>query len=314
MPPFFGADDLASALCLANQATPTPAALATALRSLYPNDDGPSVADLLATGWVVPTIDKLRLRLPPPSPAELWQRSGATSGLAQLPLANNNGLATTNKLILDKPALSGTLELPPKFSYYQGPITNTAPRAAITVAELHGVIINPPRSLRNRAAAARIEYEQHGKSTAYRALKNGLDYFTVGGIFARRQDAALLTPSHLLVLDFDDMDGEVAKARAALLADEAIAPALALLFISPSGDGLKVVLAADPRHERRRNYERLAQHLTRRYGWGPTLDRKTADISRACFLSHDPTAWIAPSLVVNAAGQTPNFYQNNDTT
>ncbi len=189
----------------------------------------------------------------------------------------------------------------PLFSYYRAPITNTVPHAAITLGQLHRVLLNPPRPLRERADAARAEYAAHGKSPAYRALKNGLDYFTAGGTFApTRADAHLAAGSGLLTLDFDELGGGVAEARAALLADAALAPALALVFVSPSGDGLKAVLAADPRHSRQINYERLARHLTKRYGWGPTLDKKTADVSRACFLSHDPAAWLAPAYALAA--------------
>lgn len=187
-------------------------------------------------------------------------------------------------------------------SYFVGPITQTAPRASITAAQLHAVIVNPPAYLRERACAARAEYAANGKSTHYKKLKCDLDYFTAGGTFTHRQDKSLITESGLLTLDFDELGGRVDEVRAALLADAAIAQALVLVFVSPSGDGLKAVLAADPHYSRVRNYACLARYLASRYSWGITLDRKTADISRACFLSHDPTAWLAPAYAVMPAG------------
>ena len=273
--PTFDADALTCALALAGN-TPTPDELTAALATMYPAGDAPTVAGLLAAGRLVPAISgRSRLRVPPLTNAELSRR------LAELPPPEPTETAAPGG---------------PLIGYFRGPITNTTPHAAVTPAQVHRVLTKPPTDLRVRADAARAEYAAHGKSAHYRELKNGLDYFTAGGTFApTRADANLTTAAGLLTLDFDELAGQVAEARAALLADEALAPALVLLFVSPSGDGLKAVLAADPRHDRATNYRRLGQHLTRRYGWGPTLDKKTADVSRACFLSHDPTAWLAPA-------------------
>lgn len=272
--PTFGDDDLSSILVVAGAATPTRARVEKAVAELYGDGAGPSVSDLLAGGWLVPTIDKQRLRLPPLTQTEWTKRLRAGP----------------------PPARAGPradVSAPPRFSYFEGPITKTTPRAAIMVTDLYKVIVSPPSSLRERARAARAEYEAHGSSERYRGLKKRLDYVSVGGTFTRREDAALVHPSGLLVLDFDGMGGGLAEARAALLSDPLLAPAIALLFVSPSGDGLKVVATLDPRHDRRENYRRIHRYLTHRYGWGPTLDMKTADVSRVCFLSHDPTAWLA---------------------
>lgn len=285
----FGADDLASILVLTGKATPTPPEVTAAIAELYGAGAGPSISDLLAGGWLVYSVDKQRLRLPPIAPAEMRQRYHSRSSVATSNSRPGGGGAPGSN---DGPGVDPETR---QFSYFNGPITNTTPRAAITVAALYRVLTAPPNSLRKRADAARAEYEACGKSNRYRELKNQLDYFTAGGTFTRRQDAALVAPSGLLVLDFDEMRGGVAEARAALLADPELAPAMALLFVSPSGDGLKVLMAADPQFDRRDNYNALSRYLTDHYGWGPTLDPKTADISRACFLSHDPNAWVAPA-------------------
>ena len=284
----FGPDDLACALAATGRATPTPLELAGVLAELYPAGTGPTVAALLAGGWLVRTVDKQRLRLPPVTPADM-QRRYAPPAMPPPVVAQIRDAGSRPEVNRRDNFLSQA------FSYFTGPITNTAPRGVITVAGLYRVIVAPPSPLRDRAAAARAEYEAHSKSPRYRELKSRLDYVTVGGTFARREDAALLVASDLLVLDFDEMRGSVADARAELLADAILAPAIALLFVSPSGDGLKVVVAADTRYTRAENYQQLADYLTDHYGWGPTLDSRTADISRACFLSHDPDTWVAPA-------------------
>ena len=272
----FGADTLACALTLTGKPTPTADELTAALGEMYPGGTGPTVPNLLVAGWLVPTIDGRGLRQPPLTLAK--QDARLAEAVPELVVKLN------------------TIPPAPLVNYYRGPITNTVPHAAIGLDQIHRVLVQPPSYLRERADAARAEYAAHGKSPAYRALKNGLDYFTAGGTFApTRADANLAAGSGYLALDFDKLNGRVVEARAALLADLALAPALVLVFVSPSGDGLKAVLRADPRHPRKDNYEALARHLTRRYGWGPTLDARTADVSRACFLSHDPDAWLAPA-------------------
>lgn len=268
----FGPEELNVVLALVSQPTPSHEELAAALAELYPAPGGPTVEDILAKGWLIPSVDKKRLRLPPPTQRELTER------LTQIPRMPPADKAR------------------PLFSYYNGPITNTRPHTnALTLSELHRLITAPPLALQQQAEAALTEYTVNGKTARYKELKNGLDYFTVGGQFSRRADQAVLEESGLLVLDFDGLGEQLVEARNALLQDVALAPALGLLFVSPSGDGLKAVLAADPRHSRRTNYDKLNYYLSNKYGWGPTLDRSTADLSRACFMSHDPSAWLAPS-------------------
>lgn len=302
LPASFGADELAAAMVLTSQPhTPTPHELSDALARLFPNGTAPSVADLVAGGLLSYTIDKQRLRVPPLLLGKVWRGFDLTSSVVARPsVAPPSVEATERDALREAVKIPGAdsavtfIEPDRLFSYFTGPITHTQPRAAITVQQLHAVITNPPNYLREQVSAARTEYETNGKSEKYTVLKTGLDYFTVGGIFTRRRDNALVVASGLLVLDFDQLNGQIGEAQAALLADTALAPALALLFTSPSGDGLKVVLAADPNYSRLTNYERLARYLAGHYGWGITLDMKTAEISRACFLSCDPTAWLAP--------------------
>lgn len=66
-------DELAAVLALTNKAMPTRSELVAALDELY--SSGPTLYDLLANGQLTFTPDGKHLRLPPPAPAELWQRS-----------------------------------------------------------------------------------------------------------------------------------------------------------------------------------------------------------------------------------------------
>ncbi len=280
-PPPLSADELAAALVLTGHAYPTPAQLAAALAELFPSGNGPTVADLLAAGQLVPTIDKQRLREPPPTPAELWAR----------------------QLAKPTPPPPSTA---PQFSYYRGGIASTTPHAAITPAQLYTVLTSP----RFAAHTAALRAAPVG-SPERAELKKRLDYVTPAGTFTRRANNGLLAASGLLVLDFDHLP-DVGAARAALLADRLLATELVLLFTSPSGDGLKAVVSTDPSAAHLDNFRAWANYLGRTYTpLGLVPDEAGKDIARACFVPHAPDAWLAPAhATIALALPTPKAGNN----
>lgn len=277
----FDADALACALVLTGKATPTAAELTATLAEMYPNNTGPTVADLLAAGWLVPAIsDRNCLRLPPLTPAEVDAQLAAaeapdeTSPL-DVPPDNYGDIQPTNG---------------PLFSYYKGGIAATVPYAAITPAQLFAVLVSP----RHRAATAALRAAPIGSPTRAE-LKKRLDYVTPAGTFTRRANDALAVASGLLVLDFDHLP-DVAAARAALLADKLVAPELVLLFTSPSGDGLKVLARIDPTAPHLDHFRAYADYLAGRYApLGLRADEAGKDVARACFVPYAPDAWLAPA-------------------
>ena len=94
--------------------------------------------------------------------------------------------------------------------------------------------------------------------TAYDRAKTRLPAFCVSGTTADRK--RLLKHTGLLQLDFDGLNGTLAAARQKISGD----PHVAAAFVSPSGDGLKVLLRIDgtpPRRERSRRHQILRRHL-----------------------------------------------------
>jgi hypothetical protein len=110
-------------------------------------------------------------------------------------------------------------------------------------------------------------------------LKRELDYVTPAGSFApTRANAHLQEASNLLVLDFDDLP-DVAAARKLLLTDAILGPEIALLFISPSGTGLKVFLRLDRAYSYAQNFDTVAAYIVHHYaGLQVSLDAKCRDI------------------------------------
>ena len=265
--PPISADALACALILTGHSTPTAAELTTALLEMYPAGDGPTVHDVLATGQLVYTIDGQRLRVPPRGPAELKQRLNTS------------------------PPAAGSV-VPPRatglFSFYEGGgIGNTIPTTVLTLEELYAVLVSPRYRARTKALREATDIQ------AKKAIKKSLDYVTPAGVFSRRSNSELRSLSGLLVLDFDHLL-DVDAARAALLADELLAPGLAMLFTSPSGDGLKAIVWTDPEANHLGNFRGYADYLKAHYAHlGLVPDEAGKDLARACFVPHDPSAWLA---------------------
>ena len=66
-----------------------------------------------------------------------------------------------------------------------------------------------------------------------------------------------------------------------------------LAFRSPSGDGLKWVISVDlSEMSHQRMFAAVCNYLKSRYG--VEADPSGRDVSRACFLPHDPEAYLNP--------------------
>ena len=280
-PPFW-ATQLDCALAASGKANPTWAELAPALAVIYPAGDGPTVAEIVAAGWLEPCIsDKMRLR----------ERPQDIEAGARLEEVRRELSETVNPLLAPGPL----------FSYYEGPISNTKPRASITLADLHKAITNPPRSLRLRANAARAAYELHGKGDLYNQKKCCLDYFTAAGIFppGKRKADTVAERSGLMIVDFDGVRN-VPAALAALLADKVLVgrELLVMACVSPSGNGLKAVVRAELSADHLTNFNTYAAYLAGQpelVALGLVPDVSGKDVCRPCFVPYDPAAWLAPA-------------------
>lgn len=100
--------------------------------------------------------------------------------------------------------------------------------------------------------------------------------------------------SGLLAVDFDHLTN-LQEVRQLLLADEYFDTQL--LFVSPSGDGLKWIIPIDTSQIPHGEYfAAVANYILQTYGI--EVDKSGRDVSRACFLVHDPNAFINP-LILN---------------
>ena len=139
----------------------------------------------------------------------------------------------------------------------------------------------------------KIRQEQNKEKRS--ALKKQLPAVAVSGIFSDRK--TLTNYSGLIQIDFDELtDPEIVKKD--LIKD----PYTYVAFISPSGNGLKLIVKV-PRYpeEHIKNFEALELYYLHKYGL--TLDPHTKDITRLMYLSYDP------EIYTNAKAKV--FYPQN---
>ena len=99
-----------------------------------------------------------------------------------------------------------------------------------------------------------------------------------------------------MAVDIDHLaDGDVSLADAAAAADAA--PMTVLRFLSPSGDGVKVLAWVDPAPVDNATCYRAWAALAAEYAriTGCPVDKSGKDCSRLTFICHDPDAYLAPA-------------------
>ena len=171
------------------------------------------------------------------------------------------------------------------FSFFPAPIKNTIPVLKMTLADAYEYITGPTAVSRTRELRSKTDIKETRK---FKSEK--FDYCTFSGLFSKRSDQALVQHSGLLCLDFDHLKN-LEEVRQQLLNDDYFETQL--LFISPSGDGLKWIIEIDISQTTHTDYFRaVANYLKQTYN--VDVDQSGKDVSRACFLPYDPDCYINP--------------------
>ncbi|GHV61937.1 VirE protein [Bacteroidia bacterium] len=172
------------------------------------------------------------------------------------------------------------------FSFYKSPITNTKPNRAATILQIYDLIRGNAYKDKTDHLRTLIDPQQ-----ARQYKVSNFDYVTFSGVFTSRKDCELVKHSGLLCLDFDHLIN-LETIRTALLSDEYFETQL--LFTSPSGNGIKWLISIDTDTVTHGDYfTALSYYIKKKYAIEP--DKSGRDISRACFLPNDPTAYINPN-------------------
>lgn len=171
----------------------------------------------------------------------------------------------------------------PRFSFFYAPVSNTKPGPEVTLYDVY-------RAIKGK----RFEYitrelrmiKSHEQARKYKARY--FDYVCFSGTFGKRSDHHLLKHSGLMVIDFDHVT-DLEKLKTDLLNDSWFETQM--MFISPSGDGLKWVIDVNlNKYSHLDWFNSTVRYIKMKYDLD--IDQSGKDISRACFLCWDPEVYI----------------------
>ena len=131
-------------------------------------------------------------------------------------------------------------------------------------------------------------YLKEGDQAAAKELKTfSLPYVCFSGIFSKRDDKSIIEHSGFAILDFDHLPEDLMISLKEFLMG---CNFIYSFWISPSGDGLKV-LAKIPASidEHKDYYLGLVKYFKKYEGY---VDETSINLSRACFESYDPDIYI----------------------
>jgi hypothetical protein len=170
-----------------------------------------------------------------------------------------------------------------KCSFFKAPIRNVFPTETMWLHQIYALITSDTyKDITNKFRMLKDPKE------ARKFKANNFDYATFSGTFKKRSDKELVQHSYLLTLDFDHIEN-VQELKETLLNDEYFETEL--LFTSPSGKGIKWIIRIDISEVTHAEYfKAVANYIKQTYNI--EVDQSGKDISRACFLSYDPTAFL----------------------
>ncbi len=211
-----------------------------------------------------------------------------------LRIGANNGIYSNTTNTLNPQNTSEYYNLS-HFSFFRAPISNTKPLKAVSLPDIYKYIVGDyAKANTEKLREMLAQTDGHSPKNARLFKAGNFCYCTFSGTFTARNDKALILHSGLLCVDFDHLS-DVSTLFNQLLKDEYFDTQL--LFRSPSGDGLKWIIPIDLNQATHSNYfTAVANYISQTYG--VEVDKSGKDISRACFLPHDPQAFINPKFKI----------------
>ena len=168
-------------------------------------------------------------------------------------------------------------------SFFKAPVRNVFPAETLRLHQVFELITSDKYKKSTEDLRAITDVKEARKFKA-----NRFDYVTFSGVFEKRNDSNLLQHSNLLTIDFDHLDN-LQELKTQLLNDEYFETEM--LFTSPSGDGLKWIIRIDILEVSHSEYfTAVANYIKQTYNI--EVDQSGKDVSRACFLPYDPTAFL----------------------
>ena len=189
---------------------------------------------------------------------------------------------------------------------------------SITMTDLYTMIRQKDSSLASQQAVLRSILSIDAQK--YRNLKKNLPYFVCGKFVTGRRKMDEFTSTSGFVIDIDHYN-HPNKTLDELKEELAVDNRIALLYTSPSGNGLKILFILDmPCQDANiyaAFYRQFAMSFAKEHDITNFVDYKTNDVTRACFLAHDPNCRINPNATTISIDKYVNLnnvdmFLNND--
>ena len=180
-----------------------------------------------------------------------------------------------------------------EMSFFKKPITNKKPLRTVTLIQVYQAIRSHYYETVIRQLRSIVDKEGQRRFKA----KN-LDYITPSGVFSYGNDESLISHSGILCMDLDDIE-DVKELKEKLIDD--IHFDTLLLFVSPCGNGLKWFIAIDlDVCNHKIWFTSVRNYLMATYGLtDKQVDKSCSNVSKACYMSYDPDAYINSELLEN---------------
>lgn len=191
-----------------------------------------------------------------------------------------------------------------KFSFFNRPVRNAIPNGEMTLLEAYHLIKGNEYQWQTALLRSLTDKDQ---ARSFKA--ENFDYACFSGVFTWRNARSLVQHSGLIALDLDHVT-DLQRLRKALLKD--LFFETQLLFVSPSGDGLKWIVPIDLGKASQLDwFNAISNYVSETYQF--KLDASGKDVPRACFLPHDPEVYIHPRYLTSSISQPfqTNSYANN---
>ena len=189
------------------------------------------------------------------------------------------------------------------FSVYKAPIKNIIPVREFSLENIHKIIIS--EKYKDVTKEIRAENDKANRNNI-KASK--LDYVTFSGLFEKRALSNLKTHSNLFCIDLDDLNN-VEQVKKSIV--EVLPPAL--MFFSPSGNGLNLVykIKVNDLLTHLKYFQAFEQYF--KIEFDLIIDEKCKDIPRACFLCYDEKAYYNSESKVLDNSFIDTFFEDKNT-
>lgn len=134
----------------------------------------------------------------------------------------------------------------------------------------------------------------------FKKMKLTLPYFIASSFSKKQRSSENFIESYALIIDFDDCLKTPSQSKQ-LLGQIKSQPEVFITFVSPNGCGIKIVLAfkepLDDLQLFKRFYIDYVRNFAERIKLLGTLDTRTSDATRVCFLVHDANVYYNPNAL-----------------